>query len=229
MVTLQFKQALLEHFYQFMSENRMARFEQIILERTNYITIVLEDIFQPHNASAVIRTCDCFGIQNAHIIENTNKYRINPDITLGSNKWVNMFTYKSLENNTLETIHQLKSKGYKIVATSPHIKSYSPDNLPLDNKIALFMGKEEEGISQTVIDEADMFVHIPMYGFTESLNISVSAAILVQNLTERLKKSNINWHLAEEEMLDIKLIWARNTIRMAATIEKEFLEKTAHI
>ena len=221
----QYNKELLHHFYQFISENKRNKFESIIKDRTKYISIALEDIFQPHNTSAVIRTCDCFGIQDIHIIENDNKYRINPDITLGSNKWVNMICHNSLQNNTLETMHQLKSSGYSIVAASPHIRSYSPDDLPLDNKIALFFGKELEGLSDTVLNEADLYVHIPMFGFTESFNISVSAAILIHTLTERLRKSKINWKLAEEEMVETKLIWARNTIKMAQTIEKEFSEK----
>ena len=197
---------LLQYFYQFISENKRNKFENIILDRTKHISIVLEDIFQPHNASAVIRTCDCFGIQDIHIIENDNKYRINPDITLGSNKWLNLICHNSLLNNSLATIHHLKSSGYSIVAASPHIRSYTPDDLPLDNKIALLFGKELEGLSDTAMNEADMFVHIPMYGFTESFNISVSAAILIHTLTERLHKSSVRWQLTDDEMVETKLI-----------------------
>lgn len=221
----QYNKELLHHFYQFISENKRNKFESIIKDRTKYISIVLEDIFQPHNASAVIRTCDCFGIQDVHIIENDNKYRVNPDITLGSNKWVNMICHNSLPDNTQETMQLLKSSGYSIVAASPHIRSHSPDDLPLGNKIALFFGKELEGLSDTVLTGADIFVHIPMYGFTESFNISVSAAILIHTLTERLRKSDVNWKLTDEEMVETKLTWARNTIRMAQTIEKEFSQK----
>jgi len=219
-----YNRELLHHFYQFISDNKRNKFEQFILDRTRYICVALEDIFQPHNASAVIRTCDCFGIQDIHFIENDNKYRVNPDITLGSNKWVSLICHNSLQDNTPETIRHLRSSGYRIVATSPHIRNYSPKDLPLDQKIALFFGKELEGLSDTVINEADMFVHIPMYGFTESFNISVSAAILIHALTERLRELNIRWKLSEEEMVEIKLDWARNTIRMAPVIEKEFYE-----
>jgi tRNA (guanosine-2'-O-)-methyltransferase len=145
--SLKKKQELYSFLSGFISENKKNKFETIILQRTRYITLVLEDIFQPHNASAVLRTCDCFGVQDVHIIENKNKYEINPDVALGSSKWLSLYKYHSSENNTADCFQQLKDSGYRIIATTPHKKDFTPESLPLDHKIALVFGTEMEGLT----------------------------------------------------------------------------------
>ena len=219
------KQQLYSFLCSFISENKKNKFEEIILQRTRHITVVLEDIFQPHNASAVLRTCDCFGIQDVHIIENRNKYEINPDVALGSSKWLSLYTYHAAIYNTVECIQQLKDSGYRIIATTPLKDDHTPESLPVDNKIALVFGTELEGLSPQAKAMADGFVKIPMYGFTESLNISVSAALLVRSLIERLHNSEIPWQLSESESLDIRISWAKSVVKKADLLEKEFLKK----
>jgi len=219
------KQQLYSFLTGFISENKKNKFEEIILQRTRHITVVLEDIFQPHNASAVLRSCDCFGIQDVHIIENNNKYEVNPDVALGSLKWLSLYKYHGAENNTVDCLRQLKDSGYHIIATTPHKKDHTPESLPLEQKIALVFGTELEGLTQHAIEMADGFVKIPMYGFTESLNISVSAALLARSLTERLHNSEIPWQLSETESLDIRIAWAKNVVKKADLLEKEFLRK----
>jgi tRNA (guanosine-2'-O-)-methyltransferase len=222
------KQQLYSFLSGFISENKKNKFEEIILQRTRYMTVVLEDIFQPHNASAVLRTCDCFGIQDVHIIENNNKYEINPDVALGSSKWLSLYKYHSSENNTSDCLHLLKDSGYRIIATTPHKKDSTPEDLPLDQKIALVFGTEMDGLTPEAIALADGFVKIPMYGFTESLNISVSAALLVRSLTERLHNSGIPWQLSDSESLDIRISWAKSVVKKADLLEKEFLKKSGN-
>jgi tRNA (guanosine-2'-O-)-methyltransferase len=209
----------------YISENKVNKFEENILERTRHLTVVLEDIFQPHNASAVLRTCDCFGIQDVHIIENNNKYEVNPDVALGSSKWLSLFTYSAAGNNTADCLRHLKDSGYRIIATTPHKEDYTPEALPLDQKTALVFGTEMEGLTSQALEMADGFVRIPMYGFTESLNISVSAALLVRSLAERLRNSPVSWQLSLEESLDIRIGWAKKVVKKADILEKEFLKK----
>lgn len=218
------KEDLLSHFLEFIQEKRKQRFEEIIKFRTKYITVVLEDIYQSHNASAVLRSCDCFGIQDVHIIENKNEYILNENVALGSSKWLNLQKYNSKEQNTVEALNSLKDEGYRIIATTPNKNDCLLENLSLDGKFALVFGTELKGLSDEVINNADEFVKIPMYGFTESFNISVSAAISLHYLTEKLRASDINWLLSKDEIIDIKLDWARNTIKKADLIEKEFLK-----
>lgn len=201
----------LDFLNQFITEDRVAIQNEVLAERTRHITAVIEDIYQPHNASAVIRTCDCFGIQDLHIIENRNKYKVNPKVALGSGQWVNIIKYKEEANNSLSCINQLKSKGYKIVATTPHTEKSIYD-LELNEPIALVFGNEKEGISELIKDNADELVKIPMYGFTESFNISVSAALCMSLLIEKLRKTNIQWQLSEEEKLTLSVDWAKNRL-----------------
>ncbi|HTL81076.1 MAG TPA: RNA methyltransferase [Bacteroidia bacterium] len=220
------KRKLYEYLCGFISDERRNKFERYIESRTRYVTIAVEDIYQPHNISAVLRSAECFGIQDVHVIENANKFSPNPDVSLGSNKWLTLHHYRGKENNSLDCIQQLKKNGYRIVATTPHEKDQFISELDLSKgKVALFFGTELEGISKTVIDNADEFVKIPMFGFTESFNISVSTAICDYELTERLRKSAINWRLSEEEKTDILLEWARNSVQKPELLEKEFLKK----
>ncbi len=219
------KQELLDYLLNFLSENKKNLFYQIIGERTKHITVALEDIFQPQNASAVLRSCDVFGIQDVHIIENRNKYTINPSVVHGASKWLNLYKYNKNENNTFDCINQLKTDGYTVYATTPHTNDCLIQDLPLTHKIALLFGTEEKGLSEIAMKNADGFVKIPMVGFTESLNISVSAAISLYELNKRLKSSEITWQLTNEEKTEQLIIWAKKVIKDGALIEKEFLNK----
>ncbi len=212
-------QNLFKYLSEFISENRLANFQKIVEHRTKHISFVIEDLFQPHNASAVLRSCDCFGIQDVHIIENTNTYTTDKNIALGAGKWVNVHKYNEVENVTLSCLTQLKKKGYKIVATTPHKEDFTCTTIPLEEPLAVVFGKEMEGISDTVIAEADYFMKIPMYGFTESLNISVAAAITAQNLYERLTASDaIPWRLNEEQKQEVMFEWMTRSIKDSASI-----------
>jgi tRNA (guanosine-2'-O-)-methyltransferase len=217
---------LLEYLSDVVNPARLALYNKIIENRTNYITVVLEDIFQAQNASAVLRTCDCTGIQNIHVIENRNKFQDDSEVSMGSSKWVTIHKYKGNENNSLEAIRSLKRKGYRIVATSPHSNDVElPDFDIIKGKMALVFGSELPGISETIENEADEFLKIPMFGFTESFNISVSAAIILYYLTDKLRSSNsIKWQLTEEEKVEIKLHWIKNTVKKSALIEQRFWE-----
>jgi tRNA (guanosine-2'-O-)-methyltransferase len=219
------KKELLSFLQDFITPNKKKKIDELILHRTRHITIVLEDIYQSHNASAVLRSCDCFGIQDVHIIENRNRYQVNPDVALGSSKWLNLVRYREQEHNTEDCLKKLKSEGYRIIATTPHENDFTPEDLPLGQKIALVFGTEMEGLSQSAMRQADGFVRIPMYGFTESFNISVSAALLLYALTERMRHSEIQWQLTGDEMLDIQLEWTKNVIKKSEMLERLFLDR----
>lgn len=215
---------LLNHLLSFVSENKQNLFEKIISERTKHVTVVLEDIFQPQNASAVIRSCDVFGVQDIHVIENENEYTLNPKVVMGASKWINLHKYNKTQNNTLDCINQLKANGYTIYATTPHTNDTLIGEMPLDNKVALMFGTELTGLSNIAMDNVDGYVKIPMYGFTESLNISVSAAITLYELKKRLLASNINWQLTEEEKIEQLIDWSKKVVKSSDLIEKEFLQ-----
>ncbi|MBL4561066.1 MAG: RNA methyltransferase, partial [Labilibaculum sp.] len=215
------------HFLEgFSNDKRKELLDKNIENRTRYITLVLEDIFQAQNASAVIRSCDCFGIQDLHVIENYNAYKLNPDVVLGASKWIDLHRHHKEERNTLSTILKLKKEGYRIVATTPHTNDILLPDFDLSKgKAAFFFGTELTGLSDEVMNNADEFVKIPMYGFTESFNISVSAALVLSHLTSTLRRSDVNWQLSDNEKLELKLEWLRKSIRSGDKLLEEFVKK----
>ena len=219
-----YHQALVKHLSQFVTENRLELFQRVLGDRTRYITVLLEDIYQSQNASAVLRTCDCTGIQDVHIVEERNDYEINPDVALGANQWLTMNYYNNGKDNISEAISALKKNGYRIVATSPHKEGSTPETFDLEKgKAVLLFGTELNGLTQKALDLADEYIQIPMVGFTESYNISVSAAILLFRLRNRLVDSSIDWKLGEEENTEIMLEWLRTSVKMSLEIENRFL------
>jgi tRNA (guanosine-2'-O-)-methyltransferase len=215
---------LIEHMSKCVTEKRLALFKQVLLERTRYITVLLEDIYQSQNASAVLRTCDCTGIQDVHIVEERNEYEINRDVARGADQWLSLHYYNEGKNNIYRAIETLKDKGYRIVATSPHKDGVSPEHFDLQKgKAALMFGTELNGLSEGALELADEYIQIPMAGFTESYNISVSAAITLYTLRKRLEVSSLKWKIFEEEQSELLLNWLRGTIKMSDQIENKFI------
>ncbi|PIV58663.1 MAG: TrmH family RNA methyltransferase [Bacteroidetes bacterium CG02_land_8_20_14_3_00_31_25] len=216
---------IIKHLSNFVTEQRLEKFNEILLNRTNYVTVVLEDIFQSHNASAVLRTCDCFGVQNVFVIENRNEFKPNNEISLGASNWLTINS--QLKNkDSKSVITHLKKSGYRIIATMPDSKAISINELNLEKgKIAFIFGTEKLGLSKEAISLADEYVKIPMYGFTESFNVSVSAAIILSNIIERLKKSKINWQLSDIEKDGTLLDWLKNSIKSSEEIIERYYNK----
>jgi len=228
---------------EFVTGERLELFHRVLGERTRYITVLLEDIFQSQNASAVLRTCDCTGIQDVHIVEERNEYEINPDVSLGSDRWLTFHYHNRGEDNLSDAVAALKKEGYRIVATSPHTDGTndgtsgrtngrntdrtgnwtSLESFDLEKgKAALLFGTELNGLTEQALELADEFIRIPMVGFTESYNISVSAAVILYSLRKRLEGSELEWRIGEEERNPILLEWLRRSIKMGEQIEKKF-------
>ncbi len=220
-----FEQELIEYFSDIVTPERLTLFNNVIEDRTRYLSVVLEDIYQPHNAAAVLRSCDCFGVQDVHVIENKNKFTISKEVAMGSSKWLNISRYNQSDNNTLEAISHLKKQGYRIVATTPHTNDVDLYDFDVTKgKVAVFFGTELTGLSDIVMNNADEFVRIPMYGFTESFNISVSAALVLQYLSFKIRQLNINYQLTDKEKQNILLEWLRRSVKNSGSIEQYFLD-----
>ncbi|EMQ94797.1 tRNA (guanosine(18)-2'-O)-methyltransferase [Xanthomarina gelatinilytica] len=213
---------LLAYLESYLTENRRQRFDKVLEERTKHFTVATEDVYQLHNTSAVIRSCDVFGIQEVHIVEERNSKRIDREIAMGAQKWVDLNRFHSVKT----CIQDLKQKGYQIVATTPHANNCLLHEFDVTKKSCFFFGRETEGLSQEVIDQADTFLKIPMYGFTESLNISVSAAIVLQHVTTKLKQTDIDWKLSLEEQQQKRLDWIKKTIKSYDEIVERFYESS---
>lgn len=211
------KKELIESLWSFISENKRQKMLDVIQNRTRHITVVLEDIFQPHNASAVLRTCDIFGIQDMHVIEAKYTFKAVTPIAMGSAKWVDVHQHLT----TADAVIKLKSQDYCIVATTPHTQSCELPDLPVNKKMALLFGSEQTGLSDVALQHADMFVKIPMYGFAESFNISVSVALCLYDIMTRLHQSDVAWHLTQEEKDDVLLRWISKVSKTAQFLQKK--------
>ncbi|MEG1573099.1 MAG: RNA methyltransferase [Bacteroidales bacterium] len=229
-IDLNQQKALIEHLRSCIAPQRYNKFIEVLENRTQHLCVVLENIYQSQNASAILRTCECFGIQDVHIIEKSFDYTISPEVALGSNKWLNLqYAQPATENNTLETYQKLKAAGYQIVATCLHQEAESLYDYDFTKKTALVFGTELSGLSPQAIALADKYIHIPIVGFTESYNVSVSAALCLQHLSRQLRNSSIPWQLDETSKLQTLLQWMKNSIRASEQIvarwEKEQMSK----
>lgn len=214
------------------SDSRLQRFEEVLTHRTRHLTVVLENIYDPYNASACLRTCDCFGVQDVHVVESRNQFKPNPDIALGASKWLTIHRYCSQNEAdikpeepdrrkrvhvppvmaTAECFAKLKATGYRILATSPRQNSTPLEEICVTQKTAIVLGAETSGVSEFAIAEADELIHIPMFGFTESFNISVSAAIILHRMTSLLHTSEVPWQMSDMETQAIRELWVRTTL-----------------
>lgn len=216
-------EAEIAYFRNFVTDEKNALFDRLIEERSDYVTVVLEDLYQSHNQSAVMRTLDCAGVQDVYLIENRNSYDDTSTVSRGARAWLNLHRFNSHANNTGIALKRLREKGYRIIATSPHYSGYTPDTLPLEaGKMAFCFGTEMTGLSREILDSADGFIRVPMYGFTESLNVSVCAALIVYNVMERLRKSAVDWHLTEERKKEVLWDWYAHTIKSFEDIVRRF-------
>jgi tRNA (guanosine-2'-O-)-methyltransferase len=211
---------LLAAFYEMIPEPKKIMFERIAADRTRHLTVVLENIYQEHNASAVMRSCESLGIQELHVVENKNEYKAQRDIARGAGRWVEMYNYSDGQP-LLECLNGLKARGFRIAALTPDADSHSIYDLPLDEPVALVFGTEWEGISNTAREMADYTVNIPMVGFTESFNVSVSVALTLQALRHRLENSNLDWKLNDAEQTAIKLDWCESIMRNGTSVREE--------
>lgn len=210
---------LLTYLEGYLTEERKQRFLDVLQNRTKHITVAMEDVYQLHNTSAIIRSCDVFGVQELHVVEDRFGKRLDKNIAMGAEQWVDVYRYQT----TSDCISKLREDGYQIIATTPHNDSMLlPDFFPVE-KSAIFFGTEKEGLSEEVLEQADGFLKIPMVGFSESLNVSVSAAIIIQQLTQKVRSSDVDWQLTDIEVLDKRLDWTKKSIKNVEGIIKRYL------
>ncbi|KKR96227.1 MAG: rRNA methylase [candidate division TM6 bacterium GW2011_GWE2_41_16] len=220
---IDFMAQIIKQLTPLVSEHKQKRVEEILDQRTDHVAIILENVFQPHNINAVLRSAECFGVSQVHIIEHGSykKFQNHVGISRGATDWIELAKHESVE----ECIKALKEQGYRIIATSPHMQDcvkpqHELKNLPINQPVALLFGTEVSGISDQAIELADGFTTIPMYGFTESFNISVSAAIALYDLCTRLRASDINWHLTDTRKTVLRYQWYKSIVRGADELER---------
>lgn len=203
MSDINFKRKESDFIAEFLTDERKEGIEKVLDDRTNFLTVVLENLYQPHNASAVLRTCDCFGVERAHIVDDKYEFIVKERMTQGAHSWVEAIKHPSTE----ACLKQLKSEGYLIATTDLDHYDYTLEDMPLDQKTAIVFGTEWTGTSDTAKEMADIRIKIPMYGFTQSFNISVSAAIILHHLGSKMRKSGVDWSLNTEDRIIARHYW----------------------
>jgi tRNA (guanosine-2'-O-)-methyltransferase len=143
------------------------------------------------------------------------------EIAMGAQKWVDLHRYQSIDT----CLSGLRKRGYQLVATVPHGKAIDLADFSIRQPAALMFGTEKEGLSEEVIAQCDSCLQIPMYGFTESLNISVAAAIILQDLSSRLRRSDVPWRLDDEAQRELVYAWTCNTIKSVDQIIERYTER----
>lgn len=212
-----------EYLREFILPERYESLTRRLDWRTRYMVMCLEDIYYPHNASAVIRSSEAFGLQDMHAVENTVRFAPNKHIVRGTDQWLDIRKW----DDTPSLVAYLRERGYRIVVTAPpraeeqgiQSVNFTPTDFDVaEGPFALFMGTEKTGISPWLMEEADAVISIPMVGFAESLNISVSAAIVAQRLTERLRDPSepggpIQWQLEPDDRERLLYRWLCHSVR----------------
>ena len=212
-------EGLVKYLTEFITPERNSVFERVLKERTKYMTVVLENVYQPHNASAVLRSCDCFGVQDLHVVESENQFIPDKEISMGSHKWVGINTYDINHKAIEQCYNNLRTQGYRIIATSPHSNGCDLHDFDVSKgPFAIVFGAELTGLSSFALEKADEFLKIPMYGFTESLNISVSVAIILQHLSNELRRKGVKWEITKEQRIEILEGWLRSSIKNSEQI-----------
>lgn len=191
------------------SEHRLNRIKQVATSRQQGV-VVLEDLHDPHNAAAVLRTCDAFGVQKVCFIfekqERYNPKKVGKSTSSSANKWLDFEVFTSTE----ECFKKLKKQGYTIVGTVLDEKAKSLLKTKFTNpKTALVFGNEHSGLSQYAIENSDQHIYIPMQGFVQSLNLSVTAAILMYEVFRQRVRDAKNYLLSKKEQNELITKWKK--------------------
>lgn len=167
------------------SSNRVQRMRNVVGNRLDGLTMVAEGTHLRHNLSAIIRSAESFGVSKVHLI-SLGKQKAS-GAAKGSERWVELQVHNTAE----ECLSELKSQGFKVFVADFQEDSYTPETLPIDNKVAIVMGTELAGVSESTKALADGSVMIPMFGFTQSLNVSVASACLLQRISTRMRDQGV--------------------------------------
>ena len=212
-------QEIYDYLQQFLTDERLSKIEHFSKESSDFVLPVMEDVYQFRNAAAIVRSVEACGFHHVVALEEENVFNPNLKVTKGAETWVKV---EKMPNN-LDSLKEIKSRGYRILAVSPEKNATMLPDYEVKEPIALVFGTELEGVSDEILDFADETLAIPMFGFTKSFNVSVAAAICMYELKQKLIKSGIEYQLSEEKLLELKIRWAKNSIKSSEQILERFL------
>lgn len=207
---------------QHISAHRLQKIKNVLAQRTRHLTVVLENLYHPENGNAVMRSVECFGLQEMYVVQEKYDWKYSLKIARGAAKWTDVHAYGTEEGGAVACYRQLRERGYQLVATDPQPGSCTAQNLDISRPVALIFGTESTGVAPETLAMADARIHIPMVGFTESFNISVSAGILLAQLRQRLEVEVPNWQLPEADQMSIYADWLVKSVRHADALLRAF-------
>ena len=211
-------QEIYDYLQQFLTDERLSKIEHFSKESSDFVLPVMEDVYQFRNAAAIVRSVEACGFHHVVALEEENVFNPNLKVTKGAETWVQV---EKMPNN-LDSLKEIKSRGYRILAVSPEKNATMLPDYEVKEPIALVFGTELEGVSDEILDFADETLAIPMFGFTKSFNVSVAAAICMYELKQKLIKSGIEYKLSDEKLLELKIRWAKNSIKSSEQILERF-------
>ncbi|WP_374450815.1 TrmH family RNA methyltransferase [Cloacibacterium normanense] len=214
-------QETFDYLKQFLTDERLSKIEHFSQESSDFVLPVMEDVYQFRNAAAIVRSVEACGFHHVVALEEENVFNPNLKVTKGAETWVKV---EKMPNN-LDSLKEIKNRGYKILAVSPENNATMLPDYEVNEPIALVFGTELEGVSDEILDFADETLAIPMFGFTKSFNVSVAAAICMYELKQKLMKSGIDYKLSDEKLLEMKIRWTVNSIRSGEELLERFLNR----
>lgn len=214
---------LLRQLTALVTPQRLQRMDDVLAARIARLAVVFEDVYHPHNASAVLRTCECLGVQDVHVVEDAKRFRPARDIARGSARWLTLRRWEGID----ACLAELRAGGCAILATSPEPDAVPLEEVPLDRPLAVCFGTEETGLSPAAFAAADVKVTIPTPGFTRSLNVSVTAALVLYHLANRLRATQPPgaWRLPATRCDDLRLQWLAGESRSSFALAHEALKE----
>lgn len=204
---------------------RRERLATAAYARTRWVTVAFDSLAHSHNVNAVLRTCECLGIQDVHLVTGGVPLQAYRNISRGALEWLSVHEYATLADQ----LNSLRAAGYRLVGTAPHQGSESVSVVDFEPAgaapIALLFGQEKYGMSDEALAAVELSVYVPMVGLTESLNVSVAAGMLLGSLLEKMDREGFDYRLNRHESDVLLLSWLKKSVKSADLILSRYAKR----
>jgi tRNA (guanosine-2'-O-)-methyltransferase len=199
----------IEELETYLTPSRVAKMKAVLANRLEQFTVVLDNIHDPHNISAVLRSCEAFGIQDVHVIETVEPFKVNVEVSHHTEKWLTIHCWPGYQ----ECLKELRQQGFSVFTTGFSKRAESIYSLPVDRPLALVFGNEHRGVDADFTALCDGEVIIPMTGFVQSLNISVAAAVAMSAISHSMRNTHgIEAVLSSERYASVYREWLERQV-----------------
>ena len=203
-----------------LTAERLARIDSVLAARLTSVVPIVEDTYDPHNAAAAIRTTDAVGLCELHVVEPDARFSASHGVTRGAHKWIDMHRH----HNMTDCVTELRARGFRVYSTAMSAP-LTIDDVPVDRPVAVAFGNEHAGLTPEAVTVCEGAVSVPMFGFVESLNLSVTVALAMTTLAKR-RRAHIGaiGDLPEDRRARLRARWIALKIRAATGIVERVLK-----